>query len=156
MERFSIYGAYSDMLNPKGIKFGDETFEFYRDMIKLTLGNSNTASFSLCRIFQRPLVINASEYHNYTGEMIIPLDGDILMHVGPATANGVVPVEDIEIFRIPKGVVVCVNPGVWHYAAFVYGCDSVNILVALPERTYMNDCFVVEIPKEKQIEIVDK
>lgn len=156
MEKFSKYGTYSNVLNPKGVKFGEEPVEFYRDIIKLPLGNSNLASFSLCRLLKRPLIIDASEYHNYTGEMIIPLDGDILMHVGPATSNAVVPVEDIEIFRIPKGVVVCINPGVWHYSAFVYRCNIVNILVTLPERTYMNDCYVVEIPVEKQIEIVDE
>lgn len=153
-EDFSIYGTYAAMLNPKGVKFGNEPVEFFRDMIQLDLGPSNTASFSLCRLHQREFIIEASEYHNYCGEMIIPLDGDILMHVGPATFTAEVPVEDIEIYRIPKGTVVCIRPGVWHQAAFAYGCDSVNILVALPERTYMTDCYLISIPKEKQIHIV--
>jgi ureidoglycolate lyase len=154
MEKFSKYGTYADMLKPVGIKFGEEPIEFYRDMVRLDLGQSNTAAFSLCRLIKRELVVVASEYHNHTGEMIIALDGDILMHVGPAIASGEVPVEDIEIFRIPKGVLVSINPGVWHHAAFPYMCDSVNVLVALPERTYMNDCFVVELPEERQIEII--
>lgn len=155
IEKFAIYGTYSNMFKPVGVKFGEEPIEFFRDLIRLELGGKN-AAFSLCRLVKRDLVINASEYHNHTGEMIIPLDGDILMHVGPATSNSVVPVEEIEVFRIPKGTVVSIYPGVWHQAAFVYQCDSVNILVALPERTYVNDCYLIDIPLENQIEIVEK
>lgn len=152
-DRFSTYGNYTDMLNPKGIKIGQEPIEFFRDMVRLDLGQSNAAAFSLCRLLKRKLVITHSEYHNHTGEMIIPLDGDILMHVGPATPTGEIPVDDIEIFRVPKGTLVSIHPGVWHHAAFAYGSECVNILVALPERTYINDCFVVELPGDKQIEI---
>jgi ureidoglycolate lyase len=158
LERFSVYGTFADMLDPKSkaIKFGMEPIEFFRDMVQLNLGPSNTVSFSLCRLQKRDFVIEASEYHDSCGEMIIPLDGDILMHVGPATANAEVPVDEIEIFRVPKGTVVCIRPGVWHQAAFTYRCDSVNILVALPERLYVTDCHLIHLPKEKQIEIVDK
>jgi ureidoglycolate lyase len=152
-ENFSIYGTYADMLNPKGTKFGTEPIEFFRDMIQLSLGQSISASFSLCRLQKRDFVIEASEYHNSCGEMIIPLDGDILMHVGAATSTAEVPVADIEIFRIPKGTIVCIRPGVWHQAAFAYKCNSVNILVALPERAYMSDCHLINIPQEKQIVI---
>ena len=156
IDSFSMYGTYVDMLNPKGPKFGAEPIEFFRDMIQLSLGPSNNVSFSLCRLQKRDFVIEASEYHNSCGEMIIPLDGDILMHVGPATSTAEVPVAEIEIFRIPKGTIVCIRPGVWHQAAFTYVCDSVNILVALPERAYMTDCHLINIPQEKQIAIDTK
>lgn len=152
IEAFHIYGTYTDMLHPSGIKFGAEPVEFFRDLLQLNINNS-TVSFSLCRLVKRDLVIEASEYHNFTGEMIIPLDGDILMHVGPAIASDEVPVDQIEIFWVPKGTVVCIRPGVWHQAAFAYGCDQVNILVALPERAYVTDCHLVNLPVEQQIMI---
>lgn len=155
-DNFHMYGDFTDMLHPQGVKFGTAPNEFFRDLIQLNLGNSNSVSFSLCRLAKRPLVIEASEYHNYSGEMIIPLDGDILMHVGPAVATDEVPVEQIEIFLVPKGTVVCIRPGVWHQAAFAYGCDSVHILVALPERTYMTDCHLISLPPEQQIRITDR
>lgn len=154
-DKFEIYGTYTDMLDPKGVKFGEEPVEFFRDMLRLDLGLCTNAAFSLCRIKSRPQIIEASEYHNNCGEMIIPLDGDILMHVGPATFSAMVPVEDIEIFRIPKGTAVSIHSGVWHQAAFTYGTDDVNILVALPERTYMKDCYLIEIPVDKRIIIED-
>lgn len=153
-EDFNKYGSYAKMLDPEGaIKFGAEPIEFYRDMIQLNMGNSNTASFSLCRLLKRDYVIEASEFHNYCGEMIIPIDGDILMHVGPAIDTDKIPVEEIEVYRIPKGTIVCINPGVWHQAAFAYECDSVNILVTLPERTYMNDCNLIKLEPEQYIKI---
>jgi ureidoglycolate lyase len=151
---FRKYGNYSDMLKPEGIKFGEEPVEFFRDMVQQKMDSSCAVSYSLCRLIKREYIVEASEYHNYSGETIIPLDGDILMHVGPASANDEVPVEDIEIYRVPKGTLVCINPGVWHQAAFAYKCDSVNILVALPERAYVNDCHLITLEPDKKIEIL--
>ena len=39
-------------------------------------------------------------------------------------------------------------------APFARGGEVANVLMVLPERTYPNDCSVVEIPKAKQMEIV--
>lgn len=155
-DHFHLYGDFVDLLQPRGVKFGEAPVEFFRDLIQLNLGNSNSASFSLCRLEKRPLIVEASEYHDYTGEMIVPLDGDVLIHVGPAVATTEVPVEEIEIFRIPKGTLVCIRPGVWHQAAFAYGCDRVHILVTLPERTYVTDCHLIPLPPEQQIWIIDQ
>ena len=155
---FRIYGSFTNMLDPGSVqteKIGDEPIEFYRDMIRLNLGQNNIASFSVCHVTKRPPIINVTEYHSYCGELMLPLDGDILMHVGPATANGVIPLDRIEVFHVPKGTLVVMNPGVWHHAPFAYRCDIVNILVAIPERIYANDCKVFEITEEEQIEIED-
>lgn len=157
-DSFSIYGSYANLLNPdsKAFKFvGENVFEFYRDMVVSSLGPSNEAAFSTCRVFKRQQIIDTSEYHNFCGETIIPMDGDILMHVAPATGGDEVPVDMLEVFYIPKGTVVSIRPGVWHHAAFPAGCDSVNIVCILPERTYANDCHVVTIPEEQRIEVVD-
>lgn len=155
-DNFHTYGDFADMLHPQGVKFGTAPIEFFRDLIQLNSGTHTSVSFSLCRLAKRPFIIEASEYHDYSGEMIIPLDGDILVHVGPAVATAEVPVEQIEIFRVPKGTVVCLRPGVWHQAAFAYGCDNVHILVGLPERTYRTDCHLISLPPEQQIRIIDR
>lgn len=154
LESFSPYGAYSNMINPNTNKIGEEPIEFYRDMTLLNLGNSGQPSFSVCRVVKRPFVVDITEYHAFTGEGILPLDGDVLIHVGPACPEGELPVEDFEIFRVPKGTFVALRPGVWHHAPFAYKTDVVNTLIVLPERTYANDCKVFEIPKEKQIKII--
>jgi len=64
----------------------------------------------------------------------MPLDGDILMHVAPATPPQAVPLDKIEVFRVPKGTLVVLRPGVWHCAPFAEKNDFVNCMVVLPEE----------------------
>jgi ureidoglycolate lyase len=152
-DHFSMYGSYVDMLNPHGYSFGKPPILFYRDMLQQNLGQHTSASFSVCTVYERPLIIDCSEYHNHCYEAILPLDGDLLMHVGPAVSDEQPPIDQIEVFHVPKGTMVVVNPGVWHQAAFPFQCDRVNILCILPERTYMNDCFLRNFPEDNQVEI---
>ena len=153
LESFSKYGSFANMINPQDIKIGDEPIEFFRDMVLLDLGSHSIASFSTCRVLKRPPIADVTESHSCCGEGILPLDGDILVHVGHATPSGEVPSDKIEIFRVPKGTMVSLRPGVWHHAPFAHRSDCVNVLVVLPERTYANDCEVHEIPSEERIEI---
>ncbi len=152
-EGFRTYGTFARMVNPEEFNFGAEPIEFYRDMVQLDLGEKTSASFSTCRVCKRPAVIGKSEFHSACGEGILPLDADILIHVGPATRRGDVPLDRIEIFRVPKGTMVSLRPGVWHHAPFAHNAEVANVLIVLPERTYANDCEVFERPGEVRIEI---
>ena len=149
---FGKYGSFANMIDPDTPKLGAEPVEFFRDMVRLDLGTRSVASFSVCRVCKRPPVVDVTEYHNGTGEGILPLDSDALIHVGPATA-GEVPLDDIEIFRVPKGTFVSLYPGVWHHAPFACESDVANVLIVLPERTYAIDCEVSEIAEADRIEI---
>ncbi|MDY0094194.1 MAG: ureidoglycolate lyase [Candidatus Vecturithrix sp.] len=151
-EKFSKYGTFVNMLNPQTVKIGAPPIEFFRDMAQLQLGCQAAPSFSICRVEKRPLIVDTSEYHNHCGEGTLPLDGDILIHVAPATA-GELNTEDIEIFRVPQGTFVTLRPGVWHHAAFTWNTDSVNVLIVLAERTYATDCYVHEIPAAQRVAI---
>lgn len=102
---------------------------------------------------RRPFVLDVSEYHNGCCEILLPLDGDVLMHVATAVAEKEFPFDQAEVFLVPRGTLCCLRPGVWHHAPFALGTDVVNCLVALPERTYMNDCTVYQFPEEKKIRI---
>jgi ureidoglycolate lyase len=150
---FSAYGVFTDLVNPQGFHLGEPPIEFFRDLLQINLANTAPASFSVNRIAKRPLVVTKSEYHSATMEGILPLDGDILIHVGPATRKGVFPGDEIEIFHVPQGTMVGLKAGVWHHAPFAYKCDSVYTLIVLPERTYANDCMVLELSKEQQLSI---
>lgn len=152
-ENFSRYGSFANMLNPEVEKIGTEPVEFFRDMIQLDLGGRAIASFSTCRVCKRPPVVDLTEFHNYSGEGILALDADVLIHVGPATVPGEVPLDKIEIFRVPKGTFVAINPGVWHHAPFAYNTEVANVLIVLPERTYALDCSVTEIPEKERVQI---
>jgi len=83
----------------------------------------------------------------------MPLDNDALVWVAPAGATAEVPVDDIEVFFVPRGTLLCIRPGVWHHAAFTPDKRNLNVMIVLPERAYMTDCHVAEIPAKKQLEI---
>lgn len=151
LEAFAPYGRFADMVKPKGEKLGKSPIEFYRDMVQLDLGGSARPSFSVCRVKPRPPVVDVTEYHGFTGEGIMPLDGDCLIHVAPATPEGEVPHGKIRIFRVPSGTMVVLKPGVWHHAPFAVGNKTINVLIVLPERTYANDCYVFDLDESGRV-----
>lgn len=155
VERFKKYGSYSNITNPSSEKLSPGLVEFYRDMEQVALPIGSVPSFSVTKSQKRPLIIEKFEYHNYTGEGILPLDGDVLIHVAAAGRSTEVPYDKIEVFRVPKGTFINIRPGVWHQAPFAYRCDVANTLVVLPERTYENDCKVVLFSNDNKIEIIE-
>jgi ureidoglycolate lyase len=143
---FLPFGTYAHMLDADTEKIGAPPVEFYRDMVQQDLGGASTVSFSVCRVEERARVIDVTEYHSTTGEGLLPLDGDVLIHVAPASPPGVaVPVDKLRVFRVPRGTMVVLRPGVWHHAPFVMDGSPANVLVVLPERAYANDCEVIEL-----------
>lgn len=155
VEAFKPYGTFVNMLNPDTEVIGDKPAQFFRDMAQLAMHHPRSLpSFSICRVEKRPLVIDVTEMHSWTAEGNLALDADALIHVAPATPNGVVPKDRFRVFRQPKGTFVTINAGVWHHAPFVWGgADYLNMLIVLPERTYANDCVVVSLDKNEQIAI---
>ena len=153
-ETFAKYGSYASMIDPATPKIGAEPIEFFRDMVQSGLGAVPAASFGVCRVVKRPFVMDVSEFHDTTCETVLPLDGDVLMHVAPAVPEGEFPYDQAEVFLVPRGTLVSLRPGVWHHAPYAYGCERVNCLVVLPERTYKNDCKVYAFPADHNIRIV--
>ncbi|HTP58984.1 MAG TPA: hypothetical protein VMM82_08710 [Spirochaetia bacterium] len=83
-EGFRVYGTYSCMVKPSGPHLGEAPIEFYGDMVQSVLGAVPVASFGVCRVTRRPFVVNVSEFHDTSCEVVLPLDGDVLTHVAPA------------------------------------------------------------------------
>lgn len=147
---FDKYGNFSNMLSPEGVHLGNDLCAFYRDLNRMS-SSSNIIGFSVTRIHKRELVITELEHHDYTGEALMPIDGDICIHVAPATAKGDLPLQSIEVFRVPKGTLVTLRPGTWHTGPFVVAGDIANVLNILPERCYTNDCTIMQIPEEEKV-----
>lgn len=143
-EGFQKYGTFADMLNPVGPHIGTTPCAFYRDMEILEL-NYALAGFSVTKVSERPLLIEELEYHNHSGEAVLPLDGDVFMQVAPASLPGKPDSREIEVFRVKQGTLAVLRPGVWHGGPFSADSRDVNILVVLPERTYANDCMIEKI-----------
>ncbi len=153
-EAFQSFGVFANMLAPTSELLGAPPIEFFRDMLAQSLGTATSASFSNCRVAPRPLVIDCSEFHNRTSEMLMPLDGDVLMHFAPASVPGAgFPSGKVRVFLVPQGTMVVIRPGTWHHAPFCTGRRPVNVLVALPERTYVNDCHAASLEEPERIGI---
>lgn len=155
LEAFKPFGTYVAMLDPGTEAIGDDPVRFYRDMAPMAIAHPRSLpAASICRVKKRPPIVDVTEMHTYTAEGNLPLDGDALIHVAPATPNGVCPIDKIRIFRVPRGTFVVMNPGVWHHAPFAAGgADVLHMLIVLPERTYANDCQVVPLAKKDWVEI---
>ena len=150
---FEKYGRYANLLNPTAVKIGQAPIEFYRDMIQFDLGSGLPASFSVCRVLKRPFVVDFTEYHDFCPEGILPLDGDVLLHVAPADPGKDFPSDQAEIFKVPQGTLVVLRPGVWHHAPFALSREMVNCIILLSERTYKNDCKGFELQEERRLKV---
>jgi len=146
-EAFAPFGTFAKLINPQGNTFGTPPIQFTPDILRLDLGGKSQLGISVCRVEWLPLVVEKVEFHTSTGEGILPLDADVLVHVAPPTGNATCPVVKIRVFRVPKGTCLVLHPGVWHYAPILENrtSGSASVLILLPVRTYANDCKVKEL-----------
>lgn len=151
-EAYQKYGSFHKMLEPQAEKLGPAPTEFFRDMIHIDLGQGIPCA-SVTRVSPRPMIAEKFEYHTATAEAFMPIDGDVIVHIAPASKPSIIPYEKIEAFYVPKGTMMTMHAGVWHAAPFASGNGPVHILVLLPERTYANDCTAVLFPEEEKVEI---
>lgn len=145
-EGFAAFGAYANMLSPDGPALGEKPVLFYRDMVQQYLGSATEASLSCGVFYKRDLVITHCECHSTSGEAMLPIDADCLMHVAPACPGDRPDYAAIEVFLVPRGTTVVLRPGVWHHGPYPVDADVSHILYVLPERAYANDCIVHELP----------
>lgn len=153
LESFNKYGTFAAMTEPDNHSVGPDIHEFFCDQLVYCTAPGLPVGLSTSHVLRRPVVIDRTEIHKNCGEVMLPLDGDIYIHVGPRSGIDEADFEKFEIFRVPMGTAVCLRPGTWHFAAFPCTKEAVSVLVLLPERTYANDCIVVDIPEDRQIRL---
>ncbi len=97
------------------------------------------------------LVQDEFERHIHTPELMVPLDGDVLLVLGqagsvarpflPEHGDGRVPAVTAEKFRaflVPQGQLIAIGPGVWHKAPLALDKPS-RTLVAFANQTENKD-----------------
>ena len=139
-EKFAKYG---DILGQWDENVKETTF--FPDLVRQSIGRDTIVSYSVCVCMDTDYKIVKAEYHCFTDEMILPLDGDCLFYVAPPTLDGSFPYEKVEVFLVPQGTLIVMKPGVWHYAPYPVRSDKVAVMCGLPQCTYMNDCTVIEL-----------
>lgn len=150
---FQRYGCFANMLQPTGNKIGEWPVEFYPDVQSLFFGASLTG-FSTVITEKREMIVTEAERHTSTVEVLLPLDGDVIIFAAPPTENSFIR-EQAEAFIVPQGTLVALKAGVWHKAPFPVFKDRVSTLVILPERVYANDCTVIPLNEQKFEIIMD-
>ena len=63
--------------------------------------------------------------------------------------------DQTRLFRVSKGTMVKLEPGVIHGAPISVTGDPVNVLILLPERTYSNDCQFTQLEEKDYMQIED-
>ena len=154
LEAYKPFGTFANLINPTDEKLGAAPVEFFRDQLQLDVRGDVSFSYSCCRVEKRENIIDTLEYHTSCGEVVLPLDNDILLQVAPATASeNDIPLDKMRVFFVPKGTAITIKAGVWHWGPFTTNDEPANILINLPERTYANDCVVKELSDDQKIEI---
>lgn len=147
---FEAYGSYSNLIDVKEPITGN-TLIFTPDLVQQSLTpGCNMESFSCCVAKKRPYVIEQIEYHNTTSEGILPLNGDVIIHVALAFADKKKALDVMEAYYVPMGTIVVLKAGVWHHAPYPAG-EDVSTLILLPPRIYENDCICIDLEDDEKI-----
>ncbi len=151
-EAFAPFGEYTDLLHPQGHALCGELHSFYPD--RLLQFSASVTGFSPITV-RRPerYIVDTVEYHTTTAEVILPLDGDMILHVAQPSGGEPIP-QKTRAFEVPRGTMVRINAGVWHLCPLPTDAPLLTCMIALPQCTYANDCKVVSLSPEQQFEII--
>lgn len=146
-ESFRKLGDFENLLEYGNVYSGKRVDEgFFPDALRLD-NDGRAASVSVTRVCGKKTTICNVEVHSNTCEAILPLDGDVYIFAAPAFWY--LKLDETRLFRVPKGTMVKLKPGVIHGSPISADGSPVNVLILLPERTYSNDCKFIELEKEK-------
>ncbi|MDD5016676.1 MAG: ureidoglycolate lyase [Eubacteriales bacterium] len=82
--------------------------------------------------------IGEMEQHRYTEEILVALDGDIVVTVAGMQDNR--PDENtIRSFRVAKGSGVIMKPGIWHALPLSYGESSMMLVIFRANTSFAKD-----------------
>ncbi len=145
-EAFHPYGDYCN-LTPETMPDAN------LDQINLDMGRPyQNVSFSMLRVMpSKEIIAPMSECHDWTGQGILPLDGDVVIYVGRPTA-GDCPVEKMQVFYVPKYTLITIKPGVWHFTPYTTK-TPVNTLLVMPCRTWAHDVTFYTFKEEEKFKI---
>lgn len=150
-DNFREYGEFYDIVNPKG----NHLDSFYPDHVLASNGSTMPMAFSSYVVQKKTeMIVTKAEYHDEACEIMLPIDGDVIIHVAPASIEPIP--EKTEAFFVPKGMLVKLNAGIWHQESFAVGAEQVHILIGLPQRTYKRDCTQVIYEEADRLEIVQE
>lgn len=153
MEAFQPYGCYQDLYNIEHLRRSPPGESgYYPDLVSLNLAATTQPTASISKVKKRTGIVDMLEYHRYTAEGLLPLDGDCVIFVGRAAR--MFDLDEIRAFVIPRGCFVRLNPGTIHGTHFPVAEEWVRVLVILPEHTYDNDTVKKVLTEDEMFEVL--
>lgn len=149
---FGAFGSYASMYKAEAPMTGTVRIDFYRDVKQLGLSPCGTASVNLCRAEPRPHVVDVLACCNSRVTGFLPLNGDMLLQLAPASSSGAVPLDEIAIFRIPCGTLCTIREGVWHYVPYPAGDQPVLAYIVQPDPAPQSDYMIVDLEPAQQVQ----
>jgi len=154
LESFHEFGTFADMLSPSGIQSGQTPAIFWPDKVVANFHLQDRVAFGVSEVSDRPKVVAAMEIHEHTCEIIMPLNSDVALFVGPPMRIVNATDENCHAFRIPKGTMVCLRPGTLHCSCYTLNAETALVLIGLPELNYRTDLILIQLEDDKKFEIV--
>lgn len=103
-----------------------------------------------------PLRFDWAERHFRTVEVLVPMGTDCLVYAGPPDprepAGELPPLASFRVFRVPPGMGVALDPGVWHGAPLAFGART-RVLCLILEHTGRDDVTLVRFG-DRPVQIV--
>lgn len=153
-ENFHPYGYIANIADPSdSYSIGECPSVFYRDMVLAPNADSAPMAFGSLKIDMHPYIIKDVEYHTYTCEVMMPLDDDMIIYVGPAS-NDALELDKLKAFLIPKDTLIVLRAGTWHGAPYPTHNKNGTVLICLPERSYLNDTKKYFLEDKDFVEII--
>ncbi|MBU8913280.1 MAG: ureidoglycolate lyase [Spirochaetales bacterium] len=122
-----------------------EEFDFWNELaIEETSG---VISVGMVEARPQKLTATTFERHTRTGELLAPLDGDVILVLGRPTDGSTPDVNQVEAFRLRSGAAILLKRGAWHYAPMVSD-KPVRVLVVFRKGTPDDDLEMHKIDEE--------
>ena len=116
---------------------GDEQeFAFHDTAQKIQLAAHCCTGVLACR--SRPRIVSEMERHHDTSEVIVALDGDMVLVLAPAD-DDLKDHSRIRAFLVRQGEAIVMAPGTWHWIPFPCENRDAHALVLFKDGTGADD-----------------
>jgi ureidoglycolate hydrolase len=132
---FAEFGEILSMDDVPSVDTANE-FDFHDTAQGIKLASRCCTGVLSCR--HRPRKVVKMERHHESSEVIVALDGDIVMMMAPSDDE----LENntrIRAFMIKQGQAIVMKPNTWHWIPFPVDKHDVHALVLFKDETGAND-----------------
>lgn len=159
-EGFCRYGTFQNLLDDESLALNsvrnNPDSGFFPDLAAMDFGHSILPTVSVCRVPKKEEnIVSFLEYHQFTSEGLIPLDGDVVICIG--VPENKFSTDNLEAFYIPKGTFVRLNPLIVHGPQFSIEAEVAHVACLLAGRTFKNDItYAILNYEDEKAEVVFK